>query len=236
MKINQYFKPVTNVFSTTNFDSLKTYDSNREVSESQKRKIGKSIEKYGNITVGLVAVINGIYYILDGQHRFSYCKDNNIPFEFKLIELTRIESVTEIMIALNCNGKRWADINYLTCFKNEGKLPYVWLSMLMEQYPKLNISTLKKIFGIKHDEFRSGNWEISQLDFELASDIVKRVSELLPIMYKDGKLNAQPLRSLITIMKHENYIHKKFLSKVKNYNGEFNRDEKILKKDLLKLI
>lgn len=223
------FNKVSNIFQSTNYDLFQFFDGNRPL-KTHIKKIVKSIEKYGNLTIGLVAKFKNKYYILDGQHRFTTCKEMNIPFEFKLIDITEKDDILRIISALNSTSAKWSGEDYLNGWATEGKRAYIKLAELRKKYPKIRLSAMQVVFKYKTDVFEGGLWKLRS--FKKGETILSQIDELIPLMYEEGKFNIQPMRALIKVMNHKGYKHSQMVEIAKNNKGGFFMGQKDLLEQL----
>jgi polyhydroxyalkanoate synthesis regulator phasin len=230
------FNKVSDVFQSNNYDLFQFYGANRDINTHQKQ-IRESISVYGNLTIGLVAEVNNKFYILDGQHRFISCRELGIPFEFKLIKLENNDDIVRVISALNSNAKKWQVNDYLNAWVKENKKSYIKLQELSNKYKKVSLSVLlQMVFNIKKESFELGLWTCTTDEFNKGKKLTKQINDIIPHMYENGKINAQPMRTLVRVMLLENYNHKIMLSKIKANKGNWSADEKELKIQLLQEI
>jgi hypothetical protein len=229
---NGDFDVVTNVFGTTNYNKLEFYKANRSLKRHFKNII-KSMEVNGNLSVGLVAKVNGVYYIIDGQHRFSACKELNIPFEFKVVELDSTDDMVRMISSLNSSSAKWKDLDYLEAWAEEGKSSFKWLKEVNDEFKSITFSNLKNVFGWKPAEFKMGTWSISKTEFFKGVRLLRQINDITPILFADKKISSQPMRAVIDAIKHPNYNHTKMLKVINDGKGTWDKDETILRSQLL---
>lgn len=221
----------SNLYSTTNYNSLKFYKANRPIRRHIKGII-KSMQTYGNLSVGMVAEVNGVLYIIDGQHRFTACKELGIPFEYKKVVLNDTKDIVSLITSLNSNSKTWSDLDYLHAWSVEGIQTYKDLEEINNEFKGVSFSNLKDIFGWKPKQFREGTFNLTREELFKGIRVIRLLNDIIPILYKSGKINAQPMRAVIDAMMLPNYNHKKMVETIKNNKDVWSGDEIILRTQL----
>ena len=229
-------KSSVRVHSTTNYKSLKFYKANRSVKRHYKDII-ESMKKHGNLSVGLVAEVNGVLYIIDGQHRFTACKELGITFEYKKVVLNDTKDIIQLISSLNSNAKTWKDIDYLEAWATEGKKSYQWLKEVNDDFTNVTFSNLKNIFKWKPKTFKEGTWNITKAELFKGVRIVRQLNDIIPILKDNGvSVRAQLLRAPIDAMKQPKYNHKKMIQTIINGGSIWSNDETILRTQLLQQV
>ena len=73
------------VLTTNDYNRFRFLSSNRDISQSNYKKLLKSLSRkniYGASTILVKEHEDGYYYIYEGQHRFSTLKELNEPIDF----------------------------------------------------------------------------------------------------------------------------------------------------------
>jgi hypothetical protein len=244
MKIT--FENSPSVKRSTNYGLFKFVKGNRGI-RKHVAKIIASMEKHGNLSVGLVAEVieNGkqVFYILDGQHRFEAVKKLGLPFDFKIVKLKSIENVVETISVINNSAKSWGTVDFLDSFVADGRTPYIKFDEILKGYTyekvtqyknsskttvkTLGIEPLQKLFGISASQFKKGT-----MDFEGNKEDITLVEQVIEIINFIPN-NAQCLRSIAKVMRMEEYNHKVMSEVIKNGSGMWTNDEQILLTELV---
>lgn len=137
---------VNPVQSTYDYDLFEFFESNRD--PLHWKKIAQSIEKkdltpYVPI---LVAKIEGVLYIVDGQNRFLACKHLKKPVYYQLLPPDCGE---DTMIMLNIDRKNWTPENYLNFWVAQGNPDYIRLSAVLNECGNLKVSDSYRIWQSK---------------------------------------------------------------------------------------
>ena len=133
-----------NIMVTENYDMFKKIGGNRKINKANYAKIVKSMKEEQLI---IPIVVNEKYEIIDGQHRFTACKDLGKPVYFYMVRGYGLEQVKRANIA----SSNWKKENYLDMFVAEGNEIYKEFEEIKERYD-LNISNLLKIFAIVQEK------------------------------------------------------------------------------------
>lgn len=133
-----------NIMVTENYDMFKKIGGNRKINKANYAKIVKSMKEEQLI---IPIVVNEKYEIIDGQHRFTACKDLGKPVYFYMVRGYGLEQVKRANIA----SSNWKKENYLDMFVAEGNEVYKEFEEIKERYD-LNISNLLKIFAIVQEK------------------------------------------------------------------------------------
>ena len=133
-----------NIMVTENYDMFKKIGGNRKINKANYAKIVKSMKEEQLI---IPIVVNEKYEIIDGQHRFTACKDLGKPVYFYMVRGYGLSQVKRANIA----SSNWKKENYLDMFVAEGNETYKEFEEIKERYD-LNISNLLKIFAIVQEK------------------------------------------------------------------------------------
>lgn len=133
-----------NIMVTENYDMFKKIGGNRKINKANYAKIVKSMKEEQLI---IPIVVNEKYEIIDGQHRFTACKDLGKPVYFYMVRGYGLDQVKRANIA----SSNWKKENYLDMFVAEGNETYKEFEEIKERYD-LNISNLLKIFAIVQEK------------------------------------------------------------------------------------
>lgn len=122
------------VLSTNNYDLFKFLSSNRNISESNYKKLLQSLQTrnvYGASTILVKEHEDGFYYIYEGQHRFRALKELGQPIDFIINQ-----DLTEDDISLmNTASEVWKLKDFLKRFLDKGENEsYDYLNRLIKEY------------------------------------------------------------------------------------------------------
>lgn len=113
-KKNRILPVPCNRHITTNYDLFSLIVGNRPIDNSgiERKKIKRDMKEKGwkPYEPMLVIEVNGMYLIVDGQHRYFFAVELQIPIIFEVIDATEDEA-RKIMIDIQ-SGKSWNVENY----------------------------------------------------------------------------------------------------------------------------
>ena len=142
--INDNITIFGNIMVTENYDMFKKIGGNRKLNKANYSKIVKSMKEEQLI---IPIVVNEKYEIIDGQHRYTACKDLGKPVYFYMVRGYGLDQVKRANIA----SSNWKKENYLDMFVAENNEVYKEFEEIKERYD-LNISNLLKIFAIVQEK------------------------------------------------------------------------------------
>lgn len=128
------------IMKTYDYDLFKKIAGNRKLNKANYVKIIKSMSEEQLV---IPIIVNEHYEIIDGQHRFTACKDLGKPVYYYMVKGYGLSQVKRANIA----SSNWKKENYLDMFVAEGNEAYIEFEQIREMYD-LNVSSLIKIFAV----------------------------------------------------------------------------------------
>lgn len=129
-------KEIGKIYETKNYNIFKLYEWNRQISKSTLRKLKKSYDVNGWKKVPII--VDERFGIVDGQHRYMFAKENNLPIYFMIIKgITRNDC--QIM---NSARTGWTAKDYIHFYAIQKKPSYVMLNSLLNTYSNLNLGII----------------------------------------------------------------------------------------------
>lgn len=125
--------PIREIFKSYNYDQFKFLDYNRTVKNA--RKLEKSIMEI-DITDCCPIVVDKDFYIIDGQHRFTICKNLGRPIYYVVFN----GDAERAMVNLNISSSIWRQEEWLEYYCGKGYPAYLSLRDFMAKYQRLGIS------------------------------------------------------------------------------------------------
>lgn len=180
------------VRSTKNYGIFRLVDGNRDVSHAARLK--KSIEEVGLLVCPILC--NEKMEIIDGQGRFTACKELNLPVYYLVQEGIGIEEVRK-MNSVSTNWKIRDYVHSYTAGEQE-KENYRFYENLCRQFPMFGnkvIMTAIRDYSATHyaEKIRNGDLVCGQDEYERAvkildwlkkfSDYVKTIGGRKDFMY-----------------------------------------------------
>ncbi len=118
------------VFSSRSYEQFKFEDVNRPVMPKHVADLKKSIIEHGYFIHAPILVKKtaaNVFTIINGQHRFTACRELNEPIRFIIIDNS--ESTSDIIRITNSVARSWSEENFLNHFCSLGLEPYLSQSL-----------------------------------------------------------------------------------------------------------
>jgi len=207
-------------YVTLNYDLFKLLPQNRIINRPHLEKLKKSIlEK--DLCKFTPILVDESYLIYDGQHRFTACKELQLPIYYNMYKGLTFEDT----IRCNINNKNWLLEDYLHCYCESIYGEYVKLDDFMKNNGLQNLSQILHLLSYagnnkcKIKEFKSGKFKFPD-----------NMEGVLVIMYKIGFIKAYLIvhynknksflnstgfaNGLSNLMKHPKYNHDLFVKNI----------------------
>jgi hypothetical protein len=169
-------------FTSTNYDDFVLILGNRKIRETHVKALGKEYEELGGFREEIrvnPTQVNGKWVVMDGQHRFTYCKRKGYPLHVMKyrqdLSLTDLQRVNKVRVNWNLEDliRSYAALGY----QDYQRLLRVW-EELYEEY-KIAPATVAYIAqgnltntqnGKSRANLKEGNWK-----FVVPEEKVRRV-------------------------------------------------------------
>lgn len=126
----------SDVKETRNYDQFTIGDFNRGIKPGNLKKLDKSVQRVGWLKHPIM--VNENMEIIDGQHRFVYAKEHNLPVYYIVIGgLGKEDCVT-----MNNIRMAWNLADYINFYAKQGIDNYVILKNIIEKYTFASPTTL----------------------------------------------------------------------------------------------
>lgn len=114
---------------TTNYDMFLLRSWNRDIKQSNLKKIDKMVKKNGWLKHPIT--VNEKMEIIDGQHRYVYAKEHNLPVYYIVVQGLDMNDC----VIMNNTRMQWTMTDYIKYFAEQGNQDYILLQGLIEKYP-----------------------------------------------------------------------------------------------------
>lgn len=153
---------------TKNYKSFGNIIGNRVLSQTKIEKICNDVNNGFNMLPFCPIVVSehdGIYHIIDGQHRFEVSKKTNNPVYFVICNTLTLKQIAQ----LNSRGEKWKPNDFLHCYIKLGIKDYEKILEVMHKHKiaiKLSIDLLmyNSPKAKSTDTFQSGGFECNFFD------------------------------------------------------------------------
>lgn len=166
-------KPNGNTFITDEFDKFKLIDSNRNDWELRAKNIAKSVKKVNYIPAPII--VNEKYEIIDGQARFTYCKQTKTPITYLVIKGLTVDDC----VAMNASTTRWVISDYIESYAQRGWNDYVILNEFLKAAKSKGYGYKESVWTLTLSEGSNSDDKIKNGEFVLKSGAVKRAEEIM---------------------------------------------------------
>lgn len=208
MEITQAICSHTQILVEKDYSIFKNVHGNRELNDNNLKNIMENYKAGIDLFAYIPILVDGNYFVYDGQHRLEVCKRLGIPVYYVIVEGQNLDS----LIRLNNAQKKWSQEDYLRSYIQQGNEQYVLLDEYMKRL-NLNISTAMSFLSqreIKGPEFKSGRFKVGSS--ERAEAIGNIYNSMLKIAPKLKGKNFR--RACVKLERLENYSHRQMLAKL----------------------
>jgi hypothetical protein len=126
------------IHSTLNYESFKTFPFNRDVCSKHVAKLKESID-----TLGLThpIIVNEKRFIIDGQHRLQAVKELGLPVQFIVNDSMSAKDLIEI----NTTQRRWSMEDYLHYYCERKNVAYLRCHDFIHRFPGMTLLAAKNL-------------------------------------------------------------------------------------------
>lgn len=173
----QIATPPPKIESTSIYGLFKLMTGNRVINYNHVKELKRSMESHPELLPSNPIEVNENMYIIDGQHRWTACKELGMPVyyivnEGATLDATRIENVTQ---------RRWSLMDFAHSYAEGGNKDYKTFLRMVHDYPKVQASVIQMVCngGNRHNssgDFRRGEFVIS--DQEFATKTLARLNDI----------------------------------------------------------
>jgi len=197
------------VYTTTDYFLFKSIKGNRNKNLLHIDRLKKSMMENYLFTI---IIVNELYEIIDGQHRFDVIKELGLPLHYVICKGYGLDEVH----ILNANSKTWKSDDYLEGYCNLGYKEYLTYREFQTQYG-LGHSQAMLLLGhsgtggdaIK--EFYAGKFKVKNI-----AESKKKADLLLMIgNYYEGFQRRSFIFAFLRLLQHPNFEFSEFIQKLK---------------------
>lgn len=192
---------------STDYQSFKLLDFNRDIDETRVLKLKESIERNGFLVPVLV---NQNMFVVDGQHRLAAAELAESRLSFLMYTIDDI-MLPKMVSTLNSTAKTWGLPDYHRLWCKQGRESYIWLDRLALEYRK-DINILYRLIyrssSIHPNDIRSGGMVIAQETRDILTTKLSWVDEILESEKAFEDFNASFHTALIYVVTNRNYTQR----------------------------
>ena len=200
---------------SSEYEVFNLLDYNRNINRNQVNKIKESITKHGYVTSNPI-IVDKDMNIIDGQHRFTACKEMGLPIEYEIQDVK-----DDLIIDLNTTQRSWSLADYVKYYAlKQNRQSYL---RLMNLSSELNLSYNSLLIlikdtaigGYQNNEVKEGKFYMSIDDtirIRTISKLIREAVELLRLPTTDRLINA-----FVEIHKLDNFEWKRMINQCSQY-------------------
>lgn len=127
-----------------NYELFQNIVGNRVLSNTKIEKIANDVSNGFNMLPFCPIIVSekdGLYYIIDGQHRYEVSKKTESPVFFVVCNTLTLKQIAQ----LNSRGEKWKPIDFLNCYTKLGLSEYEKITEIMRKHKlpiKLSVDLL----------------------------------------------------------------------------------------------
>lgn len=207
---------VTNVRNvvqqTSDYDQFSFIESNRDQSRGHVEALKRAYEEMGNFTKVQPILVNDRYQIIDGQHRFTACKELGLPIFFTVVAGLGVKEARN----MNLLHRSWRVDDFAHSYATDGDPNYIKYIQLKEDYGFSHSILMAYITGHADrsgtlKDFREGN-----LVVEDEAGVRSRLDKLAGVGEYTNLVNNREFGyAMLKAMNVEDYDQKRMVKKVR---------------------
>ncbi len=212
---------VLNVYKTTDYNRFVLMPENRQIYPVHVANLRRSIQEDGYLKERPIEVIRSgdKMVIVDGQHRFTACRELELPIFYIL----KSEADASLAVrVVNNNAKIWRPEDYLRHFIAMKNTSYIRLAKFMEDFDvgisaALGLLTLggKNLSNNKdtRHNFKTGHLNFSEQTLDEASIMMVPINEIRNLHERMGPLRKDPafIKALVILTTSKIYDHERMM-------------------------
>ena len=204
----QQDKSVNTVLKTNDYTKFKTKQGNRELNKLHLKRLMSSVKELDLLHANPI-LVNEKYEIIDGQHRFTVCKELNKPVYHIVVKGLGLREIQ----VLNANSKNWKSEDYINGYCDLNLTEYIWLRNFCKKYMfSAEIGAIVSLgIGNNSEIIKSGQFIVK--DKLKAETLAMYLNQYLS--YYKGAYRRRFVESIVHLNKIKGFSHDKMLSKLK---------------------
>lgn len=199
--------------NTTDYTQFRLMDNNREVNLGHVQKLIEAIEENGNMTQVQPVLVNERMEIIDGQHRFTACRELGQPVFYTVVPGLNI---TDSRI-MNILQKGWTTMDFAKSYAQDGNENYEKYLEIIGAHKNLSHSSLILYITNTSDDssgiykdFRTGRLIVNDVE-----EIETRIEQLEEVVEAIGikRILRSFATAMLKAMNSEHYDHERMVRK-----------------------
>ena len=183
---------VNDVYETREYSKFKWLKGNRVVDEARVAKVRDSIKEVGIVRYPILC--NEKMEIIDGQARFTVCKEDRLPVYYIIEPGIGIDEC----IHMNINQGNWRIIDYIDSYAERENLNYVRLKNFLERNPKYQFTT--KVWAVFRSEYKNKSQALKDGRITVTDQMINDAEGMLGFFDNfDGIITNRPMDLYIAL-------------------------------------
>lgn len=213
-------KEIGKIYETKDYKKFSFFKSNRIINRNNLVNLDKSVKENGWKVDPIT--VNEKYQIAEGQHRYTYAKENNLPIYYILIPGLTEEDCQRI----NSNRKNWVATDFIRHYTVLGNISYWRLMYLNEHYPNITLTSIVYALVNSHSEggfinkIINGKFECTNDDYEKATEILDYINSLMENIKKVKGKKVSLINALIWIYKNNLVDLDRLATQIETFSNE----------------
>lgn len=207
------------IYESNDYDKFKLFLENRKIFKN--KDLANSILEDNKLRYNPI-IVSPDYHIIDGQHRFTIAKENNLTIYYVIDPDWNIESIQ----SLNRGQRAWTMRDHMEFFCKCGNKDFIFMRDCLQK-SNMSLSNFYDCFCKKdrhgNKAIRSG--ELTYLyDFKEIEGYIEEfidIKKLFQYYSSNGYMNRTFEAQIIRLICHPDYQHRLFLSQIKRRPEKF---------------
>lgn len=158
------------ILETQNYSEFNVISGNRVINKKKVERLIDDIKNGLNLLPYCPIIVykeNGLFQIVDGQHRFETSKTLDLPVYYVMCDKLDLRQIAR----LNSRSDKWSNKDFLQCYIKLGVEDYKVLSAFIDKYNIVYSAAIELLMYNKvqtvngsMDRFRDGEFRVKHLE------------------------------------------------------------------------
>jgi len=200
------------IITSTDYEAFKLVTGNRVIDMAKVKKISDDINNGLNLMPYVPIIVNEHMLIIDGQHRYTVCRNLNIPVHYVVASNITLGQIAQI----NSRSTSWKNEDFLNCYVNCGNEHYITFKNFLEKYDGIKYTDLAGLLytgnignGKILEKFKQGLFE---------AKFKEEATELLDFLYlfshSKNWSKRNFMKAMIMVKAKGNYDHDRMIDRM----------------------
>lgn len=215
-------KEIGKIYETKNYNKFIKKEWNRDINQNNINKIDKSVKENGWLITPII--VNENYEIIEGQHRYYYAKQNNLPIYYMVIPGLN-DTDCQIMNSIRTS---WLTADYIKYHAIKGNVSYARLMSLNDVYKSINLTTIVYALIGSHSEggynknIIEGKFECTEEEYYKATEMLDYLNTLIDEIKKIKGKKVSICNAIIFCYKNNLVDMARLKKQILNFSNSIN--------------